>query len=54
MLIKKEIEKIQKKYKNYYLRNKKFVKNTIELDGNPRLIFIPRFCIVAIGRSKGS
>ena len=44
--------KIKKEYKKYYLRNKKFVKNTIELDGNPRLIFIPRFGIVAIGRSK--
>ena len=52
LLIKKEIEKFKKEYKNYYLRNKKFVKNTIELDGNPRLIFIPRFGIVAIGRSK--
>ena len=27
-------------------------KNAIELDGNPRLIFIPNFGIVAIGRSK--
>ena len=52
LLIKKEIERFKKEYKNYYLRNKKFVKDTIELDGNPRLIFIPRFGIVAIGRSK--
>ena len=28
------------------------VKNTIELDGNPRLIFIPKFGIVAIGLTK--
>ena len=48
----KEIEKYKINYKKYYQKNKKFVKNTIELDGNPRLIFIPKFGIVAIGRSK--
>ena len=51
-LLHKEIEKYKKNYKKYYLKNKKFEKNAIELDGNPRLIFIPNFGIVAIGRSK--
>ena len=50
--INKEIKKYKNNYKKYYLKNKKFVKNTIELDGNPRLIYIPKFGIVAIGRSK--
>jgi rhamnose utilization protein RhaD (predicted bifunctional aldolase and dehydrogenase)/NAD(P)-dependent dehydrogenase (short-subunit alcohol dehydrogenase family) len=50
--INREIEKYKINYKKYYLKNKKFVKNTIELDGNPRLIYIPKFGIVAIGRSK--
>jgi len=50
--INREIEKYKINYRKYYLKNKKFVKNTIELDGNPRLIYIPKFGIVAIGRSK--
>jgi len=50
--INREIEKYKINYRKYYLINKKFVKNTIELDGNPRLIYIPKFGIVAIGRSK--
>ena len=52
LLLNKEIKKYKIKYKKYYQKNKKFVKNTIELDGNPRLIFIPKFGIIAIGRSK--
>tara|TARA_Y100001970_G_C14238167_1_gene863204 strand:+ start:202 stop:2256 length:2055 start_codon:yes stop_codon:yes gene_type:complete len=52
LLLKKEIKKYKINYKKYYNKNKKFVKNTIELDGNPRLIFIPKFGIVAIGRTK--
>jgi rhamnose utilization protein RhaD (predicted bifunctional aldolase and dehydrogenase)/NAD(P)-dependent dehydrogenase (short-subunit alcohol dehydrogenase family) len=52
LLLNKEIKKYKMKYKKYYQKNKKFVKNTIELDGNPRLIYIPKFGIIAIGRSK--
>ncbi len=52
LLLNKEIKKYKINYKKYYQKNKKFVKNTIELDGNPRLIFIPKFGIIAIGRSK--
>ena len=52
LLLNKEIKKYKIKYKKYYQKNKKFVKNTIELDGNPRLIYIPKFGIIAIGRSK--
>ncbi len=52
LLINKEIKKYKNSYKKYYQKNKNFVKNTIELDGNPRLIFIPKFGIVSIGRSK--
>ena len=50
--IKKHINKYKNAYHNYYLKNKKYEKNTVELDSNPRLIFIPNFGIVAIGRTK--
>ena len=52
IFIKNEIKKYTTKYHKYYLKNKKYVRNTIELDPYPRLIFIPNFGIVAIGRSK--
>ena len=50
--INNEIKKFRKNYKNYYLKNKKYVANTIELDPNPRLIFVPNLGIIGIGRSK--
>jgi len=51
-LIQKEIKNYKNNYKKYYLKNKKHVNNTLKLDENPRLIFIPNFGIVGIGRSK--
>ena len=50
--VKNEIKKFRTNYKNYYLKNKKYVANTIELDPNPRLIFVPNLGIIGIGRSK--
>ncbi len=50
--IKSEIIKFRKSYKKYYQKNKKYVVNTIELDPNPRLIFVPNLGIIGIGRSK--
>ena len=50
--IKKEINKFKKDYHNYFLKNKRFVAKPIELDPNPRLIYIPNFGIIGIGRSK--
>jgi len=50
--INKEIDKFKKDYHNYFLKNKRFVAKPIELDPNPRLIYIPNFGIIGIGRSK--
>ena len=50
--VKNEIKKFRTNYKNYYLKNKNYVANTIELDPNPRLIFVPNLGIIGIGRSK--
>ena len=51
-LVKNEIKKFRISYKKYYVKNKKYVANTIELDPNPRLIFVPGLGIMGIGRSK--
>ena len=50
--IKNKINKFKADYKKYYLRNKKYLPNSIALDANPRLIFIPDFGIIGIGRTS--
>ena len=51
-IIEKEIQKFKKNYNKYFLKNKKYVKKSIELDANPRLIFVPHLGIIGIGRTK--
>ena len=49
--IKNNIQKFKSEYKKYFLRNKKYLPNSKELDPNPRLVFIPGFAIIGIGRT---
>ena len=49
--IKNNIKKFKSEYKKYFLRNKKYLPNSKELDPNPRLVFIPGFGIIGIGRT---
>ncbi|MDC0057199.1 SDR family oxidoreductase, partial [Alphaproteobacteria bacterium] len=49
--IKNKIKKFKSEYKKYYLRNKKYLPNSTELDSNPRLVFIPDFGIIGIGKT---
>ena len=51
-LIKKEIQKFKKNYHKYFLKNKKYVTNPLELDLNPRLILVPNLGMIGIGRTK--
>jgi len=49
--IKNNIQKFKSEYKKYFLRNKKYLPNSKESDPNPRLVFIPGFAIIGIGRT---
>ena len=51
-IVRREIETFKKNYHKYFLRNRKYVSKSIELDSNPRLIFSPGLGLIGIGRSK--